>query len=192
MSLLGCPNFAKQRQSVNHNLKKHCGWFVCGLTAWMAPKVITEITKVKLNSALKLITVSSGHRALFCNIINIDSFVLSNRKKRAHPNFTIYYGLQICQIISNYALLYFKFPCFTLKTNAFVFIAPSIFFLPEKWSIFPFVWCWSPPRILWECTYVLDACWKRHCMDHTSPTKQISCSICFSLINVSNVFEKVS
>lgn len=101
MSLLVCPNSAKQRQSVNHNLKKHCSWFVCGLTAWMAPKVITKITKVKLNSTLKLITVSSGHRAIFCNIINIDSFVLSNGKKKAHPNFTIYYSLII---ISNYAV----------------------------------------------------------------------------------------
>lgn len=73
----------------------------------MAPKVIREITKVKLNSTLKLTTVSSGHQAIFCNIIN--SFVSNNGKKRAHPNFTIYDSLQICQIISNYAL-FLSFP----------------------------------------------------------------------------------
>lgn len=74
----------------------------------MAPKVITEITKVKLNSTLKLRNVSSGHSVIFCNIINIDSLVSSNGKKMAHPDFTIYYSLQlytfICQIISNNAL----------------------------------------------------------------------------------------
>lgn len=31
--LLACLNITKQRQSVNHNLKKYCGWFVGGLTA---------------------------------------------------------------------------------------------------------------------------------------------------------------
>lgn len=71
----------------------------------MAPKVITEITKVKLNSTLKHRNVSSGHTVIFRNIISIDSFALSNGKKMAHPDVTIYYSLQLytfmCQIISN-------------------------------------------------------------------------------------------
>lgn len=108
---LACINAAKQRQSVDHNLKKYCGWFVCELTAWMAPKVITEITKVKLNSTLKLRNVSSGHSVIFCNTINIDSCI-EQWKENSTPWFHnllvssiyIYIYIYLCQIISNYAL----------------------------------------------------------------------------------------
>jgi len=73
----------------------------------MAPKVITEITKVKLNSTLKLRNVSSGHSVIFCNIINIDFFVLSNGKKMVYPAFTIYYSFQLYTFICQFQMVLF-------------------------------------------------------------------------------------
>jgi len=134
--LLACLSSAKQRQSVDHNLKKYCGWFVCGLTAWMAAKVITEITKVKLNSTLKLRNVSSGHRVMFCNIINIDSCI-KQWKENSTPWFHDLLQSPASYFLSDnfkWCFLYCNFSCFITKTIYLFLMAPS--FCLENYLLF--------------------------------------------------------
>lgn len=132
---LACLSSAKQRQSVDHNLKKYCGWFVCGLTAWMAAKVITEITKVKLNSTLKLRNVSSGHRVMFCNIINIDSCIKQWKEHSTSWFHNLLQSPAIYFLSDNFKQCFLcNFPCCISKTINLFLKAPS--FCLENYLLF--------------------------------------------------------